>query len=323
MKKFVAIALAILTVFTFAACAQEQKPAEKADIKVAAIKGPTSMGMVKLMEQNEKGEAANNYDFTLAGSPDEIVGSIVKGEYDIAAVPTNLASVLYNKTDGKIKIMALNTLGVLYVVENGNSIQKINDLEGKTIYATGKGSTPEFALNYILDKNGIADKVTVEYKSEHTELAALLSSGKADIALLPQPFVTSAMANNSELRVALDLTEEWNKVAEDGSTLTMGCVIVQESFLKEHPEAVEAFLKEYEESVQYVTNAENIDKAAELIGSFDIIKAEVAKKALPECNIVYIDGDEMKTAVSGFLKVLFESDPTAVGGKLPDDGFYY
>ena len=233
-------------------------------LRVAALKGPTAMGMVKLMDDAANGVTANDYQFTLAGSPDEIVGSIIQGEFDIAAVPTNLAATLYNKTQGKIQLMALNTLGVLYVVEAGDTIQSIGDLAGRTVYSTGKGSTPEFALNYVLEQNGLAGQVTVEYKTEHAELAALLSQGQAEVALLPQPFVTTALAQNDKLRVALDLTQEWDKAAQGASQLTMGCIIAQRSFLEENAAAAAAFLAEYEASVAFVTDPANLDAAAAL-----------------------------------------------------------
>jgi len=282
------------------------------------------MGMVKLMADAETGVTANDYEFTLAGSPDEIVGNIIKGEFDIAAVPTNLAATLYNKTGGKVQLAALNTLGVLYVVESGDTVHSVADLAGRTVYSTGKGSTPEFALNYVLEKNGILDQVTVEYKSEHAELAALLSQGQADLALLPQPFVTSALAQNPDLRVALDLTEEWDKAAQGASQLTMGCIIAQKSFLEENAAAAAAFLAEYEASVDFVTDPANLDAAAAMVVAQGILPKEpVAKKALPECSITFLSGEEMKKTASGFLKVLYDADPQSVGGALPDDGLYY
>lgn len=293
-------------------------------LRVAALKGPTAMGMVKLMEDAEQGETANGYEFTLAGSPDEIVGSIVQGEFDVAAVPTNLAATLYNKTQGKVQLAALNTLGVLYVVESGDAIQSIGDLAGKTVYSTGKGSTPEFALNYVLEKNGLAGEVTVEYRSEHAELATLLAQGQAEVALLPQPFVTTALMQNDKLRVALDLTAEWDKAATGASQLTMGCVVMQKSFLEENAAAAAAFLAEYKASVDFVTDPANLDAAAALIVKEGILPKEpVAKAALPQCSITFVSGEEMKKTASGFLRVLYEADPKSVGGTLPDDGLYY
>ena len=302
----------------------EQQPEQAVTVRVAALKGPTAMGMVKWMEDAAQGQSKGDYTFTLACAPDEITGGIVSGDYDVAAVPANLASVLYNKTQGKVQLAALNTLGVLYIVENGQQIQSIEDLRGKTIYATGKGSTPEYALNYILAQNGLEGKVSVEYKSEHGELAALLAQGQAEIALLPQPFVTTALSQNDQLRVALDLTAEWDKAAQGQSQLTMGCVIAQRSFVEENAAAVAAFLAEYEASVAFVTDAGHLDEAAALVVEEGILPKEaVAKAALPQCGITFVAGEEMKKTASGFLQVLYDADPSAVGGTLPDDGLYY
>ncbi|RPF47458.1 NitT/TauT family transport system substrate-binding protein [Hydrogenoanaerobacterium saccharovorans] len=345
MKKILAIAIALVLVLSITACGQksssseassvppsqpapssEPASAEKIDVKIAALKGPTAMGMVKLMDDTANGKTANNYVFTLAGAPDELVGSIIKGEYDIAAVPTNLSATLYNKTQGKVKLAALNTMGVLYVVENGNTIQSIADLKGKTIYSTGKGATPEFALNYVLEKNGlkVGTDVTVEYKTEHTELANMLAAGQAEIALLPQPFVTSVLMQNEKVRIALDLTKEWDTATKGESGLTMGCIVVQQKFMDEHPDALKAFLEEYKTSAAFITDSANLDAAAELVVKQNIIpKLPMAKKAIPQCSIVYVEGDEMKKIASGFLKVLFDANPQSVGGKLPDENFYY
>ena len=223
-------------------------------------------------------------------------------------------------------MLAINTLGVLYIVENGDSIQSAADLKGKTIYASGKGATPEYALNYILEQNGIdpAADVTIEWKSEHSECVAALAQDAAGIAMLPQPFVTTAMAKNPNLKVALDLTEEWDKLQgeeEEQSALLTGVVVVRSEFAKEHPEAVADFMERYETSVEYVN--ENTKEAAQLVGQYEIVTADVAEKALPECNITYIDGDEMKEKLSGYLSVLLEQNPESVGGKLPNDDFYY
>ena len=216
--------------------ASQEAPAEKIDVNIASLKGPTSMGLVQVMEQSEAGGTANNYHFTMAGTADEIVAQIAKGELDIAAVPCNLASVLYNNTEGKISIAAINTLGVLYVVDTDGSVQSIGDLRGKTVYSTGKNTTPEAALNFVLSQNGIdpASDLTIEYKSEATEVAALMSEGGATVAMLPEPFVTTAMQKNDRLRVALDLTEEWDKVG-DGSSLVTGVVIAAIHRGDQHP----------------------------------------------------------------------------------------
>lgn len=291
-------------------------------LHIGAPKGPTSMGMAQLMNDNSEGGL---YRFTLTGSPDELIGGIIQGEYDFAAVPVNLAANLFQKTNGEIQIAAVNTLGVLYIVESGDTVHSVEDLRGRTIYATGQGSTPEFALNYILAQNGLTPgtDVTVEYKTEHTELASLLAAGKADLALLPQPFVTSAMEQNPALRAALDMTEEWDKVTGGESQLTMGCLVVRRKLAEENPEAVDTFLREYRNSINFIKDPENASAAAGMIEYMDILKADVAEKALPECNLVFLRGDKMKEAVEGFLQVLYDADPKSVGGSLPGDGFYY
>ena len=302
-------------------------PGEETPVRVMALKGPTAMGMVQLMDSSEAGAVSGNaYTFTIAASADEVTPKLVQGEADIAAVPANLASVLYNNTEGQVQVLAINTLGVLYIVENGESIQSVSDLAGKTIYASGKGSTPEYALNYILSGNGIDPEadVTIEWKSEHSECVAALAADEDGIAMLPQPFVTTAQTQNENLRVALDLTEEWDALqadAESPSALLTGVVVVRTAFAAEHPEAVNAFLDSYQESVEYV-NA-NIPEAASLIEKYDIVPAAVAEKALPYCNITFIEGSEMQEKLSGYLNVLFGQNPVSVGGALPAEDFYY
>mgnify|MGYP002442598856 CR=1 FL=1 len=283
--------------------------------------------MVKLMDDSDNGDTgANHYNFTIAASPDEITPQIVQGNVDIAAVPANLASVLYNKEGVDVSVLAVNTLGVLYIVENGDSVQSVADLKGKTIYASGKGATPEYALNYMLTANGIDPEkdVTIEYKSEHSECVAALAANEDAVAMLPQPFVTVAMTQNENIRVALDLTEEWEKASGDGDTkaaLITGVVIARNDFIEAHPDAVETFLQQYEASVNYVND--NVADAAVLVGNYDIVAAQVAEKAIPECNITFIAGNDMKAKLSSYLGILFEQNPAAVGGALPNDDFYY
>ena len=306
---------------------QQEQKAEPVDVNIAALKGPTAMGMVKFMDDVDKGEVDDeNYNFQIAASADEVTPKLVQGELDIAAVPANLASVLYNNTNGQVQVLAVNTLGVLYLVENGETVQSAADLKGKTIYASGKGSTPEYALNYILTENGIdpASDVTIEWKSEHSECVAALANDPSGIAMLPQPFVTTAQTKNPDIRVALDLTEEWDKIQEDKeekSALLTGVVVARSEFVKENPEAVANFLDHYKESVDYVND--NTDDAAKLVGQYEIVTEEVAKKALPECNIVCITGDEMKEQLSGYLQVLLDANAQSIGGALPEDDFYY
>ena len=327
-KRTLALVTALVLVLALVAGCTAGQPgatAEKTKVNVAALNGPTGMGLAKLMDDQDKGTTKNDYSFTLAGAPDDIVAKITSGEVDIAAVPTNLAASLYNKTNGNVRLIAVNTLGVLYIVENGDTVQSVADLKGKTVYATGQGATPEYALDEILTKNGIdPDKdVTVEYKSEHSELATLVTSGQVKLALLPEPFVTNVTLKNKDVRVALDLTKEWNAANDnDKSELVMGVMIARKDFVEQNPQALKDFLAEYKTSTEYV-NA-NVEEAAALIEKYGILpSAEVAEKALPNCNIVFTDGQAMKEQVAPFLKVLYDANPKSVGGKLPDDAFYF
>ena len=285
-------------------------------IAVGALKGPTAMGMAQLLDDD-------SYDFTIAASPDEIVPQIVQGNVDIAAVPSNLAAVLYQKTQKNVSVLAVNTLGVLYLVENGESIQSVEDLKGKTIYASGKGATPEYALEYVLSANGIDPEkdVTIEYKSEHAEVVAALANDQTAAGLLPQPFVTTALMKNDSLRVALDLNQLWQDGVSDDSQLVTGVVVVRNDYLKEHEVDVDAFMDAYQASVEFVNS--DPDQAAKIIGAHDIIAEEVAKKAIPDCSIVFVEGEEMQTMLSGYLSTLEQQNPEMVGGQLPDDDFYY
>ena len=304
-----------------------EEDTEPADVEVMALKGPTAMGMVKFMDDVDSGSVTSeNYNFSIAASADEVTPKLVQGETDIAAVPANLASVLYNKTQGQVEVLAVNTLGVLYIVENGDTVQSVENLRGKTIYASGKGSTPEYALEYVLSANGIDPEtdVTIEWKSEHSECVAAITSSENGVAMLPQPFVATAETQNPSIRTALDLTEEWDKAQETGennSALITGVVVARADFAEENPEAAEDFMTRYQESVDYVNS--NTEAAAELVGKYDIVTAEVAKTALPECNIVFMEGEEMKEKLSGYLEVLKGQNPEAVGGEVPGDDFYY
>lgn len=298
-----------------------EEETEPITVNIASLKGPTTMGIVKLMSDSDAGNTVNNYVTSIYGAADEIVPLVVQGKVDIANVPANLAAVLYKKTEGAISVIDINTLGVLYVVETGETISSVADLAGKTIYSTGKGTTPEYVLNYILRSNGIDPEkdVTIEFKSEATEVAAMLEGATDAVAVLPQPYVTVAMTKNNTIRIALDLSAEWESL--DGTKQVTGVTIVRNEFLEANPDAVAQFLSDYKASVEYV-NA-NTDEAAALVGGYDIVAEGVAKKALPFCNIVCLTGEEMKTNLSNYLNVLFESDATAVGGQLPDDSFYY
>ena len=329
MKKILAMLLAALMVFALVSCNVDDGKKDDGDdvtVRVMALKGPTGMGMVQLMENSANGTSDNKYDIKLAAAPEEVSAAVIAGTVDIAAVPVNLAAVLFNKPDVDISFAAVNTLGVLHILENGNTITKIDDLKGKKIYATGQGATPQYILEHLLKENGIdpANDVEIEYIAEHAELATKLAANEAAIGLLPEPQVTSAMTNakkngNNDLRIALNVTEEWKKL--DDGELVQGCIIVSNKFKTEHPEAFAKFMAEYKASAAYVV--ENPKDASVLIEKHGIVpKAALAEKAIPNCNICCIDGETGIAYMKNVLTVLFNANPKSVGGKLPTDEFY-
>ena len=303
----------------------EAAPAQKEKVRVAALKGPTGMGMVQVMK-NAGASTQNDYEFQLISAPDEAVALLTSGEVDIAALPTNLAATLYNKTNGGVQLAALNTLGVLHLLSRDGSVQSIGDLAGKTVYLTGQGAMPEYVVNFILEQNGLADQVTLEYKGEHAELAALAASGDAEVCVLPEPFASSVLAKNEKMARSLDLTEEWDKAAElagaADSVLSMGCLVVRSEFAGEHKAAVDAFLTEYQASVEYVTG--NPAAAAQDIAQYGLVEnAALAEKIIPGCHIVFVAGDEMEQSISKLYEVLFAANPKSVGGSIPNEDFFY
>jgi NitT/TauT family transport system substrate-binding protein len=330
MKKFFSLFLAVVMIFAFAGCSSngetETVPGVNAvlDVNAYVISGPTGIGAVNMMSESENSESLINYNFTVTSTPDEVVSKISNGEADIAAVATNLASTLYNKTDGGVKVIAVNTLGVLSVLNNtGSAINSLADLKGRTIYTTGQGANPEYIIEYLLSENGIDPEkdVTIEYKSEGSELVTVWATEPDAVIIAPQPVATTITAKYEGSTQSLDLTDEWNKVAPD-SQLMMGCVIVRNEFLEKYPNAVEDFLDKYEDSIEKAT--EDIDTTASLCEQYGIVaSASVAKLAIPNCNICYITGDDMKNGLTGYLTVLYNANPQSIGGQLPGDDFWY
>ncbi|MCQ2469036.1 MAG: ABC transporter substrate-binding protein [Ruminococcus sp.] len=326
MKKiFTLLVTALMLTALFAGCSQKKNESSVSSvdmIRLGGLKGPTSMGMVKLLDDAEKNATENKYEFTMAASADELTPKLLKGELDIIAVPANLGSVLYNNSQGAVKTIAVNTLGVVYILEKGgDSIKSLSDLKGKTIYASGKGSTPEYTLKYLLQESGLdaENDVTIEWKNEPTEVVAQMSSMDNAVALMPQPFATVAQTQLDDLRIAVDLTKEWDCL-DNGSKCITASLIVRSDFASKNPETVKTFLEEYENSTEFVNV--NVTEGANLVEKYDIIKAPIAEKAIPYCNIVCITGNKMKTSLSGYLEILYNLNPAAVGGKLPDDSFY-
>ncbi len=300
-------------------------PADDVTIRVGGLKGPTTMGLVKLIEEDANGTSKNDYEFTMVTAADELTALVAGGKVDIALLPANVASVLYNKTQGNVAVIDINTLGVLYLVSGDTSITSIDQLKGKTVYLPGKGTTPDYSLRYVLSAAGLSeDDVTLEFKSEATEVASVLAEDPNAIGLLPQPFVTVAMTQNDKLAMVMDLAEVWDSFQpeEGGSRLVTGVTIVNKAFLDENSDLVDIFLEEHEASIEFTES--DMDAAAELIAAQGIVpKAPIAKKALPFCNVEFVEGEEMKEALSGYLSVLFEQNPASIGGALPEDAFYY
>ncbi len=321
-------AAAQTTVATEAATTAAETTADASDnvvIRVGGLKGPTTMGLVKLIDEDANGTSENDYEFTMVTAADELTALVAGGKVDIALLPANVASVLYNKTEGNVAVIDINTLGVLYLVSGDTSITSIDQLKGKTVYLPGKGTTPDYSLRYVLSAAGLSEEdVTLEFKSEATEVASVLAEDPNAIGLLPQPFVTVAMTQNDKLAMVMDLAEVWDSFQPDegGSRLVTGVTIVNKTFLEENEDLVDTFLAEHEASIAFTET--DMDAAAELIAAQGIVpKAPIAKKALPFCNVEFVAGEEMKEALSGYLNVLFEQNPASVGGALPDDAFYY
>lgn len=325
MRKVTAVALSFAMLGALLTGCGSGKAEEKVTVKVGALKGATTLGLLPLEDKAANGEAGENYEFSMMTAADELLPMMIKGELDIALLPSNVASILYQKTNGGVTVIDINTLGVLYMVSGDSSITGVEDLAGRTIYLTGKGTTPDYVLHYILSGNGMdADSdCTLEYKSEATEVAALLAENPDAIGLFPQPFVTAACAQNDALSVILDMNAEWEKLqGEDGSRLVTGVTVVRNEFLQEHENAVVTFMEEHQASAQSMNS--DVENGAKLAAASEIIAKEpIALKAIPKCNITYIDGADMKQALSGYLEVLYGQNPESIGGALPGGDFYY
>lgn len=314
-RKAVLVAVLLFAVIIPAFCA----PAS--EVRFGVLKGPTGIGACQLLSLNEEGKTRNKYSVTLLSEATDMIAQIAAGQLDIAAIPTNAAAALYNKTSGAVRLAALNTAGVLYVLENGDSIKSVADLKGKTIYAVGQGSNPEYVLRFILSQNGIdPDKDAELVFMDSAELTTRAATGEIGVCMLPVPAVTTVLMKNKSMRTALDLSKEWDSLNTSG-ILTMGCIVVRSDFAKNHPIEVMAFLDEYGSSINFTK--QNPSQAAQLCAKFSIVpSAAVAEKAIPDCNLIYISGDNIRPAIEGYLKVLYDFNPKSIGDKMPGDDFY-
>lgn len=329
MKKIISMALVAVMVLSLCACGNSAKQGEtttapttayqSVKMNVLGLKGPTGMGMAKLIADDKDSKTANDYNVSIIADPTQIASAITTKEQDIVACPLNMSAALYNKTKGGVQILAVNTLGTLYILDKTGTVNSLADLKGKTIVTSGQGATPEYAINYILDKNGLKDSVKVEYLSEHSEVATAILTGKADIVMLPEPNVTVVTTKNSDIKVAINLTDEWDKISD--TKLAMGCIIGRTEYLKENPDAVAKFLEEYKASVDFINSDAT---AGQLIADAGILDAApIAQKAIKTSNITFVSGADMKTMVQSNLNVLFTANPKSVGGAMPNDDFYY
>lgn len=314
MKKLIRL----IAILALAAALPMLSMAEDTPVRVAALKGPTGMALAHMMTEN-----TGDYAFTLAGAPDELTGQIIAGNVDIAAVPINLGAVLYNKTQGGVKGLALVTRGMLYVLEKGDTVHSVQDLNGKTIVTAGQGATPEYVMHYILEANNT--QATLDFKSEHAEVTTLALSGMANIVLVPEPHATTLRMKDESYRVALDVTEEFAKAAQQNgypdAQLSMSVVIVNSAFLAKQPEKVAAFMRALEASIAFAND--NTAQAAQEIAAQGVIpSAAVAEKALPSCRLVFVTGEDMATQAAPLYEILVSAKPASVGGKAPDDAFY-
>ena len=334
VRAIVSLLLALTLALSLTACGgqansepeqpETQEEQTAAEINLYVLSGPTGIGAMNLWAASDAGETKNTYHITMPGANDEVVAALSKGDADIAAVATNLAATLYNKTDGGVTVLAVNTLGVLSLLSNGQEAATVSDLKGKTIYAPGPGANPEYILRYVLSGNGLdPDKdVTLRFVGEGSELLTVWQSDPEAVILAPQPVATSILMQNENAKTLFDMTEEWDKIAGGDSTLMMGCVIVRNEFLQANPGAVELFLQEYAASIEKAQS--DVEGTAALCQQYGLIpKAALAQKAIPSCGLTFVTGAEMKTGLSGYLQVMFDANPKSVGGALPGDNFYY
>ena len=291
------------------------------EVRFGVLKGPTGIGASYLLSENKEGKTINKYTETILAEATDMIGQLAAGQLDIAAIPTNAAVSLYNKTNGGVRIIALNTAGVLYILENGNEVSQVSDLKGKTLYAVGQGSNPEYVLRFILSRNGIDPDKDVDIQFlDSAELTTRMATGEIEVCMLPVPAVTTVLTKNPSVRIALDLTDEWDKL-NVGSKLTMGCVVVRTEFLKENKAAVLTFLREYQKSIEYVKA--NPAEAGQMCADFGIVPAAaIATKAIPDSNLIFVSGDAIRPYIEGYFQVLYDANPKAIGGAMPKDDFY-
>lgn len=329
MKKTNKILIIILLISLITSCSQtnQNQPApkpsasetKKQNVVIAGLKGPTSIGMIKLIDEKALNDNKYNVEYVAESAPDALMAKIIGGEIQISSLPINLASTIYNKTNGEIQIAAVNTIGNLYIIGNSDIIS-LDDLKGKTLAISSKGATHDYAMNYILANKKLSEEVTIKYFPDHASLAQSVIGEDSKVALLPQPFVTQALVNNNKVKILLDLNKEWKSVTD--IELYTGCIVVNKKFAQNNKEFVKNFFSQYKISVDWVNN--NPKDAALLVEKNGImLNATIIEKAIPYSGITFKKAFEDKDNLNKFYKILFDSNPASIGGKLPDEGFYY
>lgn len=332
-RDFIAIAGGMSAGAVLSACShQEKTPVGSAEtksessevaVRVATLKGPTSMGLAKLQKDVQDGKSEHSYEFKMYTNPaDEVLPLLVKGEVDIACLPANVAALAYNKTKGAVQVIDLNTLSVLYVVSADGDITQLKDLTERTLYVPNQGASPDYVMQFLLANEGVTDQVTIQYVSEPTEIIAALAKDPTAAGVLPEPFVTAALTKNDSLKRVLNLNSEWTRAVNDDSGLVTGVTVVRSEFVKQNSDLVDQFLQDHAESVAAVIADPQI--YGEVVAELGIVDAApIATQAIPYCNLVCLTGDQMRESLEGYLKVLFEANPKSVGGQLPQDDFYF
>lgn len=326
MKKISFLLAIILIIAVTTGCSNTEnvepiEDIEPVNVTIAGLKGPTSIGMIKMIDEKALNSEKYNVEYIAESAPDALTAKIINGDIQISSVPINLASVLYNKTDGKVQLMAVNTIGNLYII-GSDEITSISDLEGKTLGMSAKGSTPDFAMNYILKQNNIGDNVELDYAADHATLAQSVIAEDIKVALLPQPFVTQTMMKNQNVKMLIDLNEAWKEASSNASQLYTGGIVINKEFAENNKEFVAEFLKQYEASVNWVN--ENPADASLLVEKNEIMpSAALVEKAIPYCGITFVKANDEKDSLNSFYKILFDSNPASIGGKMPDDEFYF
>lgn len=329
MKRSLVVTMLILSFLTLILNAEGAREgseataalAEPLQLTVAGLKGPSSIGMLRMIESEPVFGEDVETEYQIVDEPQLMIARIMSGEADIAAVPINLAAVLYNK-GAPYRLGAVTGDGLLHIVSSREDIGSVEDLKGKRIYCIAQGSTPEFVLRYVLEKSGIDPDTEVEldFSFDHVAIAPQLIAGKVDLAVLPEPFVSIVASKNPAVQPVIDLQQVWAELSGTGDTYPITATLVRNSLYREHPEALKAFFAAYRESIDWA-NA-NPAEAGGLAGKYMEMPAPIIAKAMPRLNLRYQSPREARSRVEELYQVFHGFAPASVGGTIPGDEFY-